>query len=611
MYQRQSPLHVRGLSIQTIFMKEVYQKRAQVFEAQYQNIKKKHQIVGGLRIAAFVLMILFFYFFMRYESYPYLYVAFAGLVLFVGLLRWHLQIAARRNHQKVLWELNQREYDFLDHDRYSYPDGKIFEIPNHPYSYDLDILGPRSLYQHLNRTETHLGGLHLAAALHTPKEVEALAKEQEAVQEMVGHLDWRQEFQALTRQAHSDAKTDAYLKKWATEKGVPLSKGSRFLSYLLPALLLTSGVAYGVTDALLWSYAVGTFFVLNLMLTSLQMKRITQEIQGGDKIHESITAYAHILNWIETANFSSARHQEIKAVLHQNSFQASKTFLKLGKHFEKLHTVANIFVNILFNGLGQYHVHVLHGLLCWKERYATSFYQAIAVVADVEVLHTLANFTYNNSHYVFPELKAQAPLYFKDLGHPMLQADKRVCNDVDFREQRFVILTGSNMSGKSTFLRTIGVNMVLAGMGAPVCATAAVYHPMPLWVSMRLTDSLEDSESYFYAEVKRLQALVTHAETESCMVLLDEILRGTNSDDKQQGTIGVLHKLLRFETYGMIATHDLEVCEVAHEQPDTVQNKCFEVLFAGDELQFDYKLRDGICQNKNATFIMKKMNIID
>lgn len=167
------------------------------------------------------------------------------------------------------------------------------------------------------------------------------------------------------------------------------------------------------------------------------------------------------------------------------------------------------------------------------------------------------------------------------------------------------------MSGKSTFLRTVGVNLVLAGIGAPVCATKATFFPLPLLVSMRLTDSLEDSESYFYAEVKRLKMIIEQVQDESCFVLLDEILRGTNSDDKQSGTIGVILKLIREQTYGVIATHDLEVCNTTHDHPAILTNKCFEVEIKEDDLHFDYKIRDGICQNKNATFIMKKMQIID
>jgi DNA mismatch repair ATPase MutS len=207
-------------------------------------------------------------------------------------------------------------------------------------------------------------------------------------------------------------------------------------------------------------------------------------------------------------------------------------------------------------------------------------------------------------------LNATYEIAFENLSHPLLNPQTRVGNTVTFRPQSFLILTGSNMSGKSTFLRSLGVNMVLAGMGAPVCATKACIHPLPILVSMRLSDSLSDSESYFFAEIKRLKQIMNGLEESPAFVLLDEILRGTNSDDKRNGTIEVVKKVIGKKAIGAIATHDIEVCLTTNEFPQILANKCFEVEIKNDELYFDYQLRDGICQNKSATFLMKKMDII-
>ncbi len=166
------------------------------------------------------------------------------------------------------------------------------------------------------------------------------------------------------------------------------------------------------------------------------------------------------------------------------------------------------------------------------------------------------------------------------------------------------------MSGKSTFLRTLGINMLLTGVGAPVCAQRAVVHPLPVLVSMRQSDSLADSESYFFAEVKRLKQIITAMQGQRSFVLLDEILKGTNSDDKQSGTIGVIKKVIAQNGTGVIATHDIEVCNTSSEYPQYLKNECFEVQITNNELVFDYTLREGICQNKSATFLMKKMEII-
>jgi DNA mismatch repair ATPase MutS len=192
----------------------------------------------------------------------------------------------------------------------------------------------------------------------------------------------------------------------------------------------------------------------------------------------------------------------------------------------------------------------------------------------------------------------------------LLDPAKRIDNDVDFSEKPFIVLTGSNMSGKSTFLRSIAGNLVLSSAGSVICAKKATIHPIPLFVSMRLSDSLADSESYFYAEIKRLHEIMLQLENGQAFVLLDEILRGTNSDDKRNGTIGVLKKLIDYNAIGAIATHDLEVCNTADEYPDYLSNQCFEVEIKQENLYFDYKLRQGISQNKSASFLMKKMQII-
>ncbi|MET0760127.1 MAG: DNA mismatch repair protein, partial [Flavobacterium sp.] len=192
----------------------------------------------------------------------------------------------------------------------------------------------------------------------------------------------------------------------------------------------------------------------------------------------------------------------------------------------------------------------------------------------------------------------------------LLNEKTRIGNDVNFQPQSFMILTGSNMSGKSTFLRSLGINMVLAGIGAPVCADEANVHPLPILVSMRLSDSLSDSESYFYAEIKRLKLIMDQLEGNPAFVLLDEILRGTNSDDKRNGTIEVVKKMIAKKAIGAIATHDIEVCLTTNDYPNQLTNKCFEVEIIDNDLHFDYKLRNGICKNRSATFLMKKMEVI-
>jgi DNA mismatch repair ATPase MutS len=289
---------------------------------------------------------------------------------------------------------------------------------------------------------------------------------------------------------------------------------------------------------------------------------------------------------------------------------ASKEIKELSSIFSQLDSLNNLIGAFLMNGIGLYHLHVYRKLLIWKKEHAKKVKAWLDVIGEFESLSSLANFAFNNPDFCFPGISSNDGMFFKDLGHPLLDKQACVRNTVTFDQQEFIILTGSNMSGKSTFLRTLGVNMVLGSIGAPICASEASIQARKVWVSMRVSDSLEDSESYFFAEVKRLKEIMDHCEKEASFVLLDEILRGTNSDDKRSGTIEVIKKLITKDVMGAIATHDLEVCLTTDEYPDKLINQCFEVEIINNELYFDYKLRPGICKNKSATFLMEKMGVI-
>jgi DNA mismatch repair ATPase MutS len=282
----------------------------------------------------------------------------------------------------------------------------------------------------------------------------------------------------------------------------------------------------------------------------------------------------------------------------------------LSELFSRMDTINNLMTATVLNGTFLFNLHVLKALLKWKNNYSTELEKWITIIGEFEALNSLANLAYNNPDFVFPEINSEYKIGFSDLSHPLLNPATRVGNDTHFYPQSYMILTGSNMSGKSTFLRSLGINMVLGGIGSVVCASKANMHPLPVLVSMRLSDSLADSESYFFAEIKRLKQIMDALEERPAFVLLDEILRGTNSDDKRNGTIEVVKKIIAKNAIGAIATHDIEVCLTTNEYPDILTNQCFEVEIQNNDLHFDYKLRNGICKNRSATFLMQKMGVI-
>lgn len=591
---------------------EVYKTNQNKYNQEYTALKSKHRILGAFRLLVFAAIIYFFYLSVSQAESTYLYYVGGLIIGFLILLRFHTALSWKLRYIKALDEINGDEINFLEKDLRPFEDGKEFYKGDHPYEYDLDIFGPKSLFQYLNRTTSFSGKDKLASLLKGQLTKEAILLNQEAVAELADKVEWRQEINAYSKISNLDEQAYQRLKSWASKKVEVLSQVTTVLSFAFPILFfVTTGFYFYDSSNILWGYLVSTLFTINLVLSLSKVKLIQQELGGADKVHETIASYSAIIQVVEKETFTSSKMKGFVQSLKKESFQASKELKSLAAYFEQLATIGNIFVLVALNGFFQYHVHVLRVFLKWKKEKAHLVHVTIDMIGEIEALNSLANFSYNNKDYAFPELTNDGNMQFKNLGHPLLNATKRVCNDIDFNQQRFVILTGSNMSGKSTFLRTIGVNLVLAGVGAPICASQATFFPLPLLVTMRLTDSLDDSESYFYAEVKRLKMIIEYVQQGPCFVLLDEILRGTNSDDKQSGTIGVILKLIREKTYGLIATHDLEVCDTTNEYPDILTNKCFEVEIKDEDLHFDYKIRDGICQNKNATFIMKKMQIID
>ena len=230
----------------------------------------------------------------------------------------------------------------------------------------------------------------------------------------------------------------------------------------------------------------------------------------------------------------------------------------------------------------------------------------------MEALSSLANLAYNNPGYTKPILKTAEDLTAHDMGHPLIPAERRITNSISLKEEKFVILTGSNMSGKSTFLRTLAINLVLARAGSVVCAKAFSFYPYDIFVSMRIDDSLSGNESFFYAELKRLQRIIHRAqEGNPTLVLLDEILRGTNSNDKHNGTVGLIRRLAAMKICGIIATHDVTIGAMSETYKGYMTNKCFEAQINNDEIYFDYKLKEGVCSQLSASFLMRRLGIID
>ncbi|CAN1512255.1 DNA mismatch repair protein MutS, C-terminal [Flavobacteriaceae bacterium] len=589
---------------------EIYKSNSKSYSEELKSINTKYNTISFFRLISILLFLGSLFCYIKTSESVFVVLAIVLFASFIILMKFHSKLSFHRKIKSALVEINQNEITYLERKAIPFENGIEFNDFHHPYAYDLDIFGEHSLFQNLNRTSTFIGKKTLGKQLLTLLPNTEILQNHQAVQELKDKLNWRQEFLALAKVGQDKETFYKTLLQWSVYNSKPLSKGAVVISYLFPVLFVSCVLGYVLTSNPFLLSAMSYLFIFNLMILGNFLKRIQMEIAQADNINVIIKQYGLLVQKIENETFVSEKLIALQQKLHFQNEKASVHLQKLAELFSKMDSIGNFVTALLFNGTFLFNLHVLKSMINWKKQHAVVLEEWLEVIGEFEMLNSLANFSYNNPEFVYPTLNSNYKIDFSDLSHPLLNPATRVGNEVQFHPQSFMILTGSNMSGKSTFLRSLGINMVLSGMGAPVCASQANVHPLPVLVSMRLSDSLSDSESYFFAEIKRLKQIMDELEANPAFVLLDEILRGTNSDDKRNGTIEVVKKVIAKKAIGAIATHDIEVCLTTNEYPEILTNKCFEVEISNDELHFDYTLRDGICKNKSATFLMKKMGVI-
>lgn len=589
---------------------EAYQNKVEHYTTIFHKINKRYNSISILRLLSVFLCLFLLFYYIKTNEIIYTAFAFLSFVGFIFLMRIHSKLSFQKELTSAILQINKNEITYLNREKIPFENGIEFNDFHHPYAYDLDIFGDHSLFQNLNRTATFIGKKTLANQLLNLSSNETILENQEAIKELKTKIDWRQDFQSLAIISKDSKNSYDSLLFWISSQNNALPKVLIALSIILPTLFFGILTAYFITSKTLLLSYLTYVFIANTIVLGRSFKRIQSEIAKADNIDKTIKQYSLLVEKIETEHFQSKKLVDLQKQLISRNVSASKHLRDLSELFSRMDTINNFVTAIVFNGTFLFNLHVLRALLKWKENYAHELENWIAIIGEFEALNSLSNLTYNNPDFVFPEINSQYKIGFSDLSHPLLNPATRVGNDTHFYPESFMILTGSNMSGKSTFLRSLGINMVLGGIGSVVCASKANIHPLPVLVSMRLSDSLADSESYFFAEIKRLKQIMDALEEKPAFVLLDEILRGTNSDDKRNGTIEVVKKIIAKNAIGAIATHDIEVCLTTNEYPDTLTNQCFEVEIQNNELHFDYKLRGGICKNKSATFLMQKMGVI-
>lgn len=592
----------------------IYSHRINQFKTELAVIKKKHASVSIFRLVSFLGILISWLYIITLNLNLGILLGSTFVISFFVLLKWHKRIEDRKAFHEELLKINEDELACCNNDFSNFKTGDEFIDHNHPYSYDIDLFGVGSLFQYLNRTVTFKGNNLLAKWLSdTPLETAKLKENQEAIAELAEKLEFRQEFQTIGSLFKSGGDEELKVQKWLNQFVFFSKKATmRIILWVIPILLFIAiaGAIFTIFPGII----IGYLFILNLVLVGSRIKTFNQYYSILNQSHQSLKKIQQLIQQIEKQEFKGNYLLGLQQKLYQQKNSASDQIGQLTKLLDGLDNRNNLLVGVLLNGFLLWDWQCVIRIEKWQQNHQVDFTAWMEVISNLDALNSLANLSFNNPDFNFPEIgETNFEFAAQEMGHPLLPADVRVCNNFDIDDkQRYAIVTGANMAGKSTFLRTIATNLVLAGCGSVVCAKNLVYKPLPLFSSMRTEDSLMKNESYFFAELKRLQRITKELDKgEKLFIILDEILRGTNSEDKRKGSIGFVKKITEKSAHGLVATHDLELARLAEQQPNIFKALCFEVAIENNELQFNYKLQPGVTQNMNASFLMKRMGIID
>ena len=606
---------------------KVYYENVKKYEVKAKGLKQVLSKLSLLRLVIFVLASALLIAFISMHFIAMALVVFSvAAVCFAFVLKRYNKKAYAHKYSLFLKGINEQEILRHNNDLEGFDAGDAFIDPNHPYTSDLDVFGQHSIFQLLNRTTTESGRIRLAEWLSHSATNAEVQDRQEAIKELAQKLEWRQDFQASG--LHFQNKNSDYKKllEWV-EAPAALLKNSRVYTFVAIALSLLSWLAFyfymSHFDAFNWFVyllpLITVLVVINRVLK--RVKSVTDTIveTSQDNIN-TLRGYRSLIHKIELERFKSKQLVQLQSVFIKSKYSACQEINTLCRllEFVQQRGVTNIKRPIkgnpfygVFNSFFLLDIYVVIRAERWKEKNKPLLRAWAEVVSEFEVISSFAGFCSSNPSYVFPELTEQNKnIHFESLGHPLIKANQRVCNDFKVEGQGHVVMiTGSNMAGKSTFLRTVGINLVLALAGAPICALKGQVPNLKLYSSMRTQDSLKAGVSSFYAELSRIETMLKMVEQrDDVFFLLDEMFKGTNSEDRHRGGFSLISQLSELKTSGIIATHDIDLAKLSGHK-NLVCNYSFNSEIKDDTMVFSYHLDGGICSDFNASALMEKSGI--
>ncbi|WP_029903875.1 hypothetical protein [Prevotella sp. 10(H)] len=572
------------------------------------KLKKTIFQIGTLRLVIVLVCIAFSY--VAWDDAPVVFgIISVSIILYLFVMKYHNRLFIQKRYCELLIENAGNELKGIDYDFSPFDGASEMADHNHSYSVDLDMFGHHSFFQSVNRTVTSFGKDRLADTLLYPFEKkEDILMQQEAIKELGGRIDLLSHFRAIGQMTDAENLNIPYFSQQFMQTRLLSKSFWRYFVYIAPVLSILVLVLSVI--GLIPFPVLGLCWTVLFFLSLVPLKDIRKKMDLFEKKIETLDTYSKLFKIIEEEQFESPLLSKIQTKVKDGQ-SASLAIHQLKSHSNNLDQSSNVLGLLILNPFFFWNVIYSIKIEKWIVLHKENIAIWLKVLGKFDSLASLGTFAYNNPNYVYPEVSDTFMLEGKDLGHPMINRNVCVRNDVTVDKQPFfIVVTGANMAGKSTYLRTVGLNLVLACAGAPVCATSLKFYPYKLVTNLRTSDSLTDNESYFFAELKRLKMIIDRLQScEQLFIILDEILKGTNSEDKQKGSIALMKQLVSLDGNGIIATHDLVLGNLEKEFPDSIKNYRFEADITGEQLSFTYKIREGVAQNMNASFLMKKMGI--
>ncbi len=528
--------------------------------------------------------------------------------IFIGLIAWHSRVLQERQRFKRAADFYERGLARLDeHWEGAGEPGDRFKDPSHPYSEDLDLFGKGSLFELLCSARTRAGEQVLASWLQSPAAAADIRARQEAVDELHPNLSLREDLAGLGADVRAGVSPEP-LVQWRNGSARFRSDAIRISAALLTSLTLaTIGIWIATGRHQLCLLAV----LIELLFAFFQRGAVGKAVSAAEKAGQDLGLLSSMLARLERESFRTPHLKKLRALLASEGLPPSRLIARLNRLLVLLDSRRNpLFAPIALVLLWE--IQLVFLIEDWRRSNGPAIAGWLAAVAELEALFSLAGYSYEHPDDPFPEISDELPCFDgKELGHPLLPVSKCVRNDISLSgEMKVLVVSGSNMSGKSTLLRTVGINAALALAGAPVRAKSLRISPLAIGASIRIMDSLHAGASRFYAEITRLRELVSLADGPiPLMFLLDELLHGTNSHDRRIGAEAVIKGLVRRGSMGLLTTHDLALSHIVEALAPHAVNVHFEDHVEDGRIAFDYRLLPGIVRKSNALELMRSIGL--